>query len=292
MRRPAFQFYPADWLTDLGLRKCSIAARGLWVDMLCLAHKSERYGHLVVAGAPMSDPEVVAAVAGASLELLAELEGARVFSRDPGGAIYSRRMVRDERVREARAAGGELGAVHGAKGAAHGRKGGRPQKPPLPKSGRGVKKPPPSSSSSSSSSSATSSKASAAGEKISPSADGWNGVTAALRESWQRAYPALDLEAELAGARAWVEANPANRKSNWSRFLVGWLGRKQDRAPARRQAPTWQAPSPAERRAEDWAQVIEGDPHGTTIDGEAVRDPDHDVRSHEDGEHVRRLRKG
>jgi hypothetical protein len=33
--RPAFQFYPKDWLSDLGLQACSYAAKGLWIDILC-----------------------------------------------------------------------------------------------------------------------------------------------------------------------------------------------------------------------------------------------------------------
>jgi hypothetical protein len=66
-------------------------------------------------------------------------------------------MVRDEDLRERRAAGGAAGAEHGKKGAAHGAKGGRPAQPKTPdgESGRGENKPPlkppPSSSSSASS---------------------------------------------------------------------------------------------------------------------------------------------
>jgi hypothetical protein len=48
---------------------------------------------------------------------------------------------------------------------------------------------------------------------------------------WKRAFPALDLDVELARAEAWLVANPANRKSNYLRFLTNWLQRAQDRAP-------------------------------------------------------------
>ena len=48
---------------------------------------------------------------------------------------------------------------------------------------------------------------------------------------WARAYPAVDVEAEVLRAAAWVEANPANRKSNYLRFITNWLSRAQDRAP-------------------------------------------------------------
>lgn len=158
-KRPAFQFYPSDWRTDQDLRGCSAAARGLWADMLCLMHDGEPYGHLTDLGLPML-PETLAKLTGEAVrdvrKWLAELRGRRVFSETEDGVIFSRRMVRDEAVREARAAGGPAGGEHGYKGGHHGAKGGRPKgpKPGSSESGRGDKKPPlkppPSSSSSAS----------------------------------------------------------------------------------------------------------------------------------------------
>ena len=47
MKRPSFQFYVADWRLDQKLRRCSPAARGVWIDILCLLHDSdEQYGVL------------------------------------------------------------------------------------------------------------------------------------------------------------------------------------------------------------------------------------------------------
>ena len=34
----------------------------------------------------------------------------------------------------------------------------------------------------------------------------------------------------IARAAAWIAENPANRKSNYGRFLVNWFGRDQDKA--------------------------------------------------------------
>ncbi|WP_311267470.1 hypothetical protein [Sphingobium sp. WCS2017Hpa-17] len=156
-KRPAFQFYPADWRTDPGLRLCALVSRGLWMEMMAIMHEGEPYGHLTAQGRPIS-PDMLARLVGESpatvKRCMADLEANGVFSRTDDGVIYSRRMVRDEEVREARAAGGSLGKVHGQKGASHGTKGGRPrkEKPPLVHDERGVILPPPSSSSSSSSS--------------------------------------------------------------------------------------------------------------------------------------------
>lgn len=140
-KRPAFQFYPADWLTDLALRSCSVAARGLWIDMLCLMHDGRPYGHLTVGKKILVEADVVR-IAGVSVEaiepLLAELEGAEVFSRKPSGVIFSRRMVRDEAIRSRRASGGKLG--------------GNPALVNLPREDKVNFEPTPSSSSSSSSS--------------------------------------------------------------------------------------------------------------------------------------------
>jgi hypothetical protein len=169
-KRPSFQFYPSDWRTDPDLQLCSIAARGLWIDLICLMHEGTPYGFLTRQNTPIPIASL-ARLCGENIaivtELLAELETNNVVSRDEFGALFSRRMVRDEALRNARASNGHLGAQHGAKGGDHGKKGGRPvgglSKPPLPTTegglskpptgsqARGVTKPPPSSSSPSSS---------------------------------------------------------------------------------------------------------------------------------------------
>jgi len=154
MKRPAFQFYPADWRKDAALQSCSLAAQGLWVNMMCIAHECEPYGHLTINGNPMQ-PGQIARLVGLSAKecsaLLKELHDCGVASIAECGSIFSRRMVRDEEIRNKRAAGGEAGSSHGIKGAEYGKKGGRPA------NGRGVNnpplEPPPSSSSSFSSSS-------------------------------------------------------------------------------------------------------------------------------------------
>lgn len=137
-RRPSFQFYPGDWRRDPSLNACSLAARGLWMEMLCIAHESDRYGHLSINGRAMT-VEQIARIVGESptflKKILKELEEAGVFSRTADGTIYSRRMVKDEAVRNMRASHGHKGAEHGHKGksagylgAEHGKKGGRPRK--------------------------------------------------------------------------------------------------------------------------------------------------------------------
>lgn len=112
MKRPAFQFYPSDWRKDTALQGCSLVARGLWHEMLCLMHECVPYGHIAVNGKPMTDAQVARLVGVTEKEyrkLLAELFDAGVPSRLDDGTIYSRRMVKDERVRNIRASAGRLG---------------------------------------------------------------------------------------------------------------------------------------------------------------------------------------
>lgn len=96
--RPYFKFFPENWRGDPALRMCSIGARGLWVEMLCLMHEAEPYGHLLIKGLPVN-PKQLASLFGAGLRetvnALAELESCGVFSKTESGTIYSRRMVRD-----------------------------------------------------------------------------------------------------------------------------------------------------------------------------------------------------
>ena len=61
------------------------------------------------------------------------------------------------------------------------------------------------------------------------SIEGWQGITDADRTAWATAYPAASLTAELAKASEWLRANPTKAKrSNWRKFLTGWLTRCQD----------------------------------------------------------------
>lgn len=67
-----------------------------------------------------------------------------------------------------------------------------------------------------------------------PLIDGTNyGVKEADVQKWVAAYPAVDVMQELHKMIAWLDANPKNRKTakGIKRFIIGWLGRTQDKAP-------------------------------------------------------------
>ena len=124
MKRPSFQFYPGDWRQNANLRRCSPAARGVWVDIMCLMHDSDEYGLLRW---PLKE---IAQAAAASMSHVRELVDKGVLKGCEKGACepfiytprsgrkegkpvtlvgtqagpiwYSSRMVRDEYVRTIR----------------------------------------------------------------------------------------------------------------------------------------------------------------------------------------------
>lgn len=92
------KFYWSDWMSDAGVRRSCLAARGLWIDMLCIAAQADPIGYLTVKKVPLTVKDIARMVGESEPEtgtLLAELERNGVFSRDRNGTIYSRRIVRD-----------------------------------------------------------------------------------------------------------------------------------------------------------------------------------------------------
>lgn len=127
-KRPSFQFYPGDWKSNANLRRCSPAARGVWMDILGVLHDSDEYG---VARWPLKELARAAGAAMAHTKELVEklvLKGSDTSTEafiytprsgrrdgDPvtlipaqtGPLWYSSRMVKDEYVRSIRGEGGK-----------------------------------------------------------------------------------------------------------------------------------------------------------------------------------------
>ena len=99
------KFWWRDHQGDAALRACSLAARGYWMELLCIAQEADKVGHVLVNGRAPTTVELATIAEnmpereGKKLE--AELEQAGVFSRLPDGTIYSRRMVKDGEAAEA-----------------------------------------------------------------------------------------------------------------------------------------------------------------------------------------------
>lgn len=59
-----------------------------------------------------------------------------------------------------------------------------------------------------------------------------HGITPEQLTRWREQFPALDVDAELKAASAWLDGNRKHRKNDVRRFLTNWLIRKQDSARA------------------------------------------------------------
>ena len=110
---PAMQFYPADWRKDPGVQSLDFFERGFWFELLCIMHESDERGVLVLNGKPMSD-DIIARLTGldkqiATKTLTTLLSRGVADRRGSDNALYSRRMVRDEEVRQIRTRAGKLG---------------------------------------------------------------------------------------------------------------------------------------------------------------------------------------
>lgn len=142
MKRPAFQFYPADWRNNIKLRRCSDAAKGAWIELLCAFHDSEEYGVLRWKIAEISRVLGVKKSSISELILHGVLKGndgkTEAFTYTPrhagrdgatvtliveneGPCWYSSRMVRDEYIRNLKAEkAGEKSAPKGGIGGEYG----------------------------------------------------------------------------------------------------------------------------------------------------------------------------
>jgi uncharacterized protein YdaU (DUF1376 family) len=60
------------------------------------------------------------------------------------------------------------------------------------------------------------------------------GITQSQVQAWSALYPAVDVMQQLRNMSGWLEANPTRRKTAKGilRFVVNWLAKEQNRAPA------------------------------------------------------------
>jgi len=111
-KAPAFQFYPADWLTDPSLRLCSAETRGVWIDLLCFMFLSSEPGYLIVNG-HILDANWIQKFSNLNpkrfKKVFQELTSFGILKRDEHGRFYNKRMIEDERLRRMRRDVGKLG---------------------------------------------------------------------------------------------------------------------------------------------------------------------------------------
>lgn len=245
MKLPFIQFFPSDYMRDT--RALSLAAKGGWVDVMCMLHGSSTRGTMTLPVVGWA--RVMGATVDQSAAVIDELDAMKVAEviRTGNGdvTISSRRMLRDAITREqtrlrvrsyrrnTHCNGGSNGDVTGQKSEA------RSQKPetivnPIPLAELAVP-----------------ASASSNGELplgpvgTNPATDpivmtfptsGKMMKEWPLRESkvaeWRAAYPAVNVDDVIRELRQWCIDNPKRRKTphGMNAFLSGRLAVRQDRA--------------------------------------------------------------
>jgi len=249
-KNPWTKWYWQDWLADTGVRASSLAAQGLWINMLAIMAKSEKRGYLMINGKQI-ESKTLAKLLGEPEDLindlLSELEQNGVFSRDENGTIFCRRMVREAEISEIRAKCGRLGGrkkQNESKIKANGKANLKQNESKM----KAKILPEAEAETETEAYSETESYTEAEKEKNNNIAltrkklrsepppvfdfecQQWLNITEELKKAWGETYPSCDIDLELKRMREWIIANPAKgKKRNWRRFITNWLARTQDR---------------------------------------------------------------
>jgi len=98
---PSFQFYPADWLKDPRLKRCTRETKGMWIDIICYLHESDTRGKI------SATVEEWCRLAGCSAEEFSEFltenkqkKFADISERNGFVTVKNRRMYREEKARQ------------------------------------------------------------------------------------------------------------------------------------------------------------------------------------------------
>jgi hypothetical protein len=98
-RKPYLPLFYGDWCSDINLKRCSLSARGLWLEIICMMQQTD--GTMFF---PETDlPFLVGRPESETVAALNELENNAVFSRDDQGRIYCRRTKREAQISQVRA---------------------------------------------------------------------------------------------------------------------------------------------------------------------------------------------
>ena len=109
-RRPWDKWYWSHWRGSTDLRKCSLAARGLWIEILALMDEENPRGYLPLANQPTELARILGLRPDEDIDMLLwELEQNGVFSRNKAKIIYSRRMIAGELREKNARINGQLG---------------------------------------------------------------------------------------------------------------------------------------------------------------------------------------
>lgn len=202
MKFPWLQFFTGDWMKDPALSRCSPATRGVWMDLLCAMHESDRSG--VITGTREQIARLGRCSAVELDQAIADLQATRaadVTVRDGIVTLVNRRMRK------------EANSRNGSRLRMQRMRGNEPVTPPVTADISEVR----------SQKSESESKESALARAREPDAE-----IPSWKEFWDYCQsPACGLAAEWYAQDKWEAANADNwkRLSNWrayARRCRGW----------------------------------------------------------------------
>lgn len=117
--QPYFPLYVQDYLTDEKLNSCSASAQGVYIKILCILHKQDIYGTILLKQKDKQNLSIIENFAlklakllpfdeATILNALNELVDEKVLTID-GDTIYQRRMVKDGKISEERSKAAKKG---------------------------------------------------------------------------------------------------------------------------------------------------------------------------------------
>ena len=229
-RSPAFQFYPGDFLSSSKVQRMSLTEMGAYLKLLCLNW---------LDGSLPDDVAILASMVGLKQPQFAKMWAGPLHEcfEVRGGRLVNPRLEKERKAQaEFRKKQKDKADIRWDKhrNTTIGNATALPERHPR---GNALQ--------SSSSSSSTQKPKEQVSESAEPDSGsppllvfptiGTGGSTWALTESlvasWREAYPGLDVLGECRHAKAWVEAQPARRKTavGMSKFLVNWFNRTVER---------------------------------------------------------------
>src|SRR5690349_18776272 len=112
MDLPYITFWKSDWMSDPLLTSCSLATRGAWMDILCAIHSLDNYGKITrtleqFAKLARCTPQEMRS----AIDELKEMEVADITEIESKITIISRRMKKDQELRDKRADAGREGGL-------------------------------------------------------------------------------------------------------------------------------------------------------------------------------------
>lgn len=244
--QPYFPLYVQDFLTDEKLNECSAESAGVYIRLMCIMHKSQAYGTILIK---QKDKQTGEQISDFALKLtkqmpydaptiersLAELLEEGVLSLD-GDTLFQKRMVKDGKASDAKALAGKKGAekkrerasakVFACDFAEAEAEAKRKQNTEYENEIEGEYE------------TEADTSGGAGGDCTSPvivlplkSGDGYS-VSAEQCHEWADLYPAVDVMQQLRNMKGWLDSNPGKRKTarGTPRFINGWMMREQSRA--------------------------------------------------------------